>query len=398
MSSESFADREGPIAHLISAIGARLLPKDIAGGLRLTLPSGTTHDIGFERPGIDCDLQLKNFKPVWSAIRRGAVGFAESYMAGDLDSSDITAVMRFYLLNRHALDRAGKPVFFKSVVDRLYHLMRPNTRTGARRNISAHYDLGNDFYAQWLDPSMTYSSAYFGRGAQTLEEGQADKYRLVLDALELERPSAILEIGCGWGGFAEVAAGQGHRVTGLTISAEQLQFAKARLGDKAELRFEDYRDHMGSYDGIASIEMIEAVGEKNWPSYFGVLRDRLKPRASAAVQAITMDERFFPDYRSSADFIQRYIFPGGMLLTREILAEQAARAGLTCEKVETFGQDYARTLAAWRERFEAAWQAIAAMGFDDAFRRRWRYYLCYCEAGFAEAAIDVGVYRFRRIM
>jgi cyclopropane-fatty-acyl-phospholipid synthase len=397
MSSESLSTREGPLGQIIFSIGARLLPKDIVGGLTLTMPSGAVHRIGFDNPGIACDLQLKNFRPVWSAIRRGAVGFAESYMAGDLDSTDITAVLRFYLQNRHALDTAAKPVFYKSLVDRALHLMRPNTRKGAKRNISAHYDLGNDFYAQWLDPTMSYSSAYFGTGAQSLEAAQIAKYDLVLDALDLKPNSRILEIGCGWGGFAEVAAGRGHRVTGLTISREQLAFAEARLKGRADLRFEDYRDAEGSFDGIASIEMIEAVGEANWPSYFRVLRERLKPGAAAAVQAITMDERFYPDYRSSADFIQRYIFPGGMLLTKSIVAEQAKRAGLAFETVQTFGQDYARTLNIWCERFENAWGSISKLGFDDPFRRRWRYYLCYCEAGFTEAAIDVGIYRFRRI-
>ena len=397
MSSESLASREGLLGQIVFSIGARLLPQDICGGLTLTMPSGAAHRVGFDSPGITCDLQMKNYRPVWSAIRRGAVGFSESYMSGDIESSDITAVLRFYLQNRHALDSAAKPVFFKSLVDRLLHLMRPNTRNGARRNISAHYDLGNDFYAEWLDSTMSYSSAYYGTGAQSLEAAQIAKYQLVLDALDLKPDSNILEIGCGWGGFAELAAGQGHRVTGLTISREQRAFAQERLGDRAELRFQDYRDAAGSFDAVASIEMIEAVGEANWPAYFRVLRERLKPGACAAVQAITMDERVYPDYRSSADFIQRYIFPGGMLLTKSILAEQAARAGLAFETLQTFGQDYARTLNLWRERFEGSWATISKRGFDESFRRRWRYYLCYCEAGFTEAAIDVGVYRFRRI-
>jgi cyclopropane-fatty-acyl-phospholipid synthase len=396
MTSDSLPRREGPLDRIMVAIGERLLPPEIRGGMLLELPSGAQHRIGFEKPGIHCELKLGNYRPVWSAIRRGAVGFAESYMTGDLDSNDITAVLRFYLQNRMVLDRAGKPVFFKSLVDRLIHLMQPNTKSGAKRNISAHYDLGNEFYTQWLDATMSYSSALFDPAAESLETAQIAKYRAVLDALELEPGSSILEIGCGWGGFAEVAANAGHKVTGLTISREQLEYSRARLGETVELRFEDYRDSSGAYDGIASIEMIEAVGEANWPSYFNVLRERLKPGASAAVQAITIGEAFYPDYRSSADFIQRYIFPGGMLPTKSILAEQAARAGLKFETVRTFGHDYARTLALWRERFEASWNRIRQLGFDDAFRRRWRYYLCYCEAGFAEDAIDVGIYRFTK--
>jgi cyclopropane-fatty-acyl-phospholipid synthase len=398
MSSANLSEpaRESLLGRFFLAVGSKIVPRGIVGGLTLTLPSGTKHRIGFERPGVTCDLKLHNFRPVWSAMRRGAVGFAESYMAGDLDSLDITAVLRFYLQNRHVLDQAAKPVFYKSLADRLFHMMRSNTRDGARRNISEHYDLGNAFYAQWLDCTMSYSSAYFGDGANSLEAAQKAKYDLVFDALDVAEGGHILEIGCGWGGFAETAAVRGCQVTGITISREQLDFASRRLDGRAELRFEDYRDTSGSFDAIASIEMIEAVGEAHWPSYFNVLRDRLKPGCCAAVQAITIDERFYEGYRTTTDFIQRYIFPGGMLPTRLILAEQARLAGLVFEPLHAFGQDYARTLIYWRERFEASWAAISQLGFDEEFRRRWRYYLCYCEAGFGEQAIDVGIYRFRR--
>ncbi len=397
MSSDTATVRESLLGRLFLAVGSRILPQAIEGGLTLTLPSGASHRIGYERPGATCDLQVCNYRPVWSAMRRGAVGFAESYMAGDLDSSDITAVLRFYLQNRHALDQAAKPVFYKSLVDRVFHLMRSNTKSGARRNISEHYDLGNDFYSQWLDSTMSYSSAYYGAGANSLEAAQKAKYDLVFDGLDIGEGAHVLEIGCGWGGFAEVAAERGCKVTGITISQQQLDYATSRLKDRAELRFEDYRDTTGTYDAIASIEMIEAVGEAHWPDYFRVLRDRLKLGGCAAVQAITIDESFYEGYRTTTDFIQRYIFPGGMLPTRTILAQQAKLAGLKLEPLQTFGHDYARTLALWRDRFEASWAAISTLGFDDNFRRRWRYYLCYCEAGFSESAIDVGVYRFRRI-
>ena len=396
MTSETLKARDGLLGQIISAAGRRIMPRAIAGGITITLPSGRQHRLGYEKPGLSCDLQLRNYKPLWAAFRRGAVGFAESYMAGDIDTGDLTALMRFYLQNRKALDEAARPLFHRSPADRLFHLLRPNTKAGARRNIHAHYDLGNAFYEQWLDPTMSYSSAYFGGGAKGLEAGQAAKYRLVLDALQLGRPSRILEIGCGWGGFAEAAAGAGHRVTGLTISEEQFAYARKRMGARAEIRFEDYRDTQDQFDAIASIEMIEAVGEANWPAYFRVLHDRLKPGGRAAVQAITISEAMYPRYRRKADFIQRYIFPGGMLPTQAILAEQAKRQGLGCAVHRTFGPDYARTLDMWHKRFEAAWPAIAKLGFGEAFRRRWRYYLCYCEAGFAEGSIDVGVYTFTR--
>jgi len=396
MTTETLHARESLLGQIIAAAGRRLMPRDLAGGLTLTLPSGRQHRIGFERPGIHCDLTLRSYRPVLSAMRRGAIGFAESFMTGDVESSDITAVLRFYLRNREALNGAARPVFFKSFGDRLFHMLRANTKAGARRNISAHYDLGNDFYSLWLDRTMSYSSAFFAGGEADLEAAQVAKYDLVLSSLGLEQPGRILEIGCGWGGFAEVAAERGHHVTGLTISREQLDFARQRLGDRAEIRFQDYRDTDGQFDAIASIEMIEAVGESNWPTYFKVLHDRLRPGGSAAVQAITIDRALYDGYRRKADFIQRYIFPGGMLPTKCILAEQARRAGLTFQTIACFGRDYAQTLSLWRERFEAAWPAVVRLGFDETFRRRWNYYLSYCEAGFAEGSIDVGVYRFQR--
>ena len=396
MTTETLHARESLIGQAIAATGRRLIPRDVTGGITLTMPSGRQHRIGFQKPGIHCDLTLRNYRPVLSAMRRGAIGFAESFISGDAESTDVTALLRFYLHNREALNKAGKPVFFKSLGDRLFHLLRQNTKAGARRNISAHYDLGNDFYALWLDRTMSYSSGLFDTGAETLEQSQLAKYDLVVDALGLDAPSSILEIGCGWGGFADVAAARGHHVTGLTISREQLDFAQKRLGERAEIRFQDYRDTTEQFDAIASIEMIEAVGEANWPTYFRVLHDRLKPGGCAAVQAITIDEPLYDGYRRKADFIQRYIFPGGMLPTKSILAEQAAQAGLNFETVRVFGNDYARTLALWRERFEAAWSSVAKLGFDEKFRRRWNYYLSYCEAGFREGSIDVGVYRFRR--
>ena len=396
MTTETLHARESLIGQAIAATGRRLIPRDVTGGITLTMPSGRQPRSGFQKPGIHCDLTLRNYRPVFSAMRRGAIGVAESFISGDAESTDVTALLRFYLHNREALNKAGKPVFFKSLGDRLFHLLRQNTKAGARRNISAHYDLGNDFYALWLDRTMSYSSGLFDTGAETLEQSQLAKYDLVVDALGLDAPSSILEIGCGWGGFADVAAARGHHVTGLTISREQLDFAQKRLGERAEIRFQDYRDTTEQFDAIASIEMIEAVGEANWPTYFRVLHDRLKPGGCAAVQAITIDEPLYDGYRRKADFIQRYIFPGGMLPTKSILAEQAAQAGLNFETVRVFGNDYARTLALWRERFEAAWSSVAKLGFDEKFRRRWNYYLSYCEAGFREGSIDVGVYRFRR--
>jgi cyclopropane-fatty-acyl-phospholipid synthase len=248
---------------------------------------------------------------------------------------------------------------------------------------------------------MTYSSAIFDSKANSLEAAQRQKYAHVLDAAEVKKGSKVLEIGCGWGGFAEEAAKRGAEVHGITLSKEQLAFANqrladAKLDDKAKMHFEDYRDTKGTFDAIASIEMIEAVGEPHWPIYFKTLFNRLKPGGAAAIQGITILESNFDSYRNGVDFIQRYVFPGGMLLTKDIMREQAAKAGLLLEKIECFGLSYAETLRQWRVRFEAAWPKIVPLGFDERFRKLWTLYLCYCEAGFAEGLIDVGIYKIRK--
>jgi cyclopropane-fatty-acyl-phospholipid synthase len=285
--------------------------------------------------------------------------------------------------------------WWAKAASRLSHLMNANTRAGAKRNIHAHYDLGNEFYSSWLDPSMTYSSAKFEDPRETLQEAQRNKYASLAQRIGLRPEHQLLEIGCGWGGFAEYAAKEiGCKVTGITISREQHDFARARIakagiGDKVEIRLEDYRDTKGAFDRIASIEMFEAVGEEYWPAYFDKIRSLLKPGGVAGLQIITIDERYFSAYRCSVDFIQKYVFPGGMLPSMTTLREQVARAGLTWRENTTFGQDYARTLATWRDRFTAAWDDIGRMGFDERFKRLWNYYLSYCEAGFRAGSIDV---------
>jgi cyclopropane-fatty-acyl-phospholipid synthase len=283
----------------------------------------------------------------------------------------------------------------------VYHRSRSNTRAGSRANISAHYDLGNAFYRLWLDPSMTYSSALYASPHQSLETAQHAKCDRILDALELQSGQRLLEIGCGWGHFAMRAAERGAQVTGLTLSQEQLQEAQSlaeRSGqnERTEFRLQDYRDTTETYDRIASVEMIEAVGEENWPDYFKTLHDRLTAGGTAVLQAITIDEAIYDTYRAKADFIQRYIFPGGTLPTHALIEQHAQAAGLTFETVELFGASYAKTLAEWRRNFHAAWPEIAKLGFDERFKRMWDYYLAYCEAGFERGTCDVGIYRLRK--
>jgi len=341
----------------------------------------------------------------WRAARRlilgGHIGFAESYMDGEWSSPDLTALIE--LAARKAdLEKANGGAMALRWFNRLRHGARANTRKGSRRNIEAHYDLGNAFYALWIDDTMTDSSALYRTGRESLEDAQAHKITRIGDLLDVREGQSVLEVGCGWGALACALARRGADVTGLTLSPSQLAFARDRaqqegLAGRVDLRLEDYRDARGAYDRIVSIEMIEAVGERYWPVYFGALRDRLKPGGEAVLQAITIAQERFAEYRRATDFIQHYVFPGGMLPTKEILESQARAAGLRLVSQETFADSYAMTLAEWRRRFHRAWPGAASLGFDQRFRKLWDYYLSYCEAGFRSGAIDVGLYRFARL-
>ncbi len=380
----------------------RLLRWEPKGSVLVELPNSETIRFGRASSAGEPLLKLRNYGVLGKALRRGAIGFADAYIDGDIDCSDLVALFRFFMRNRKDFDDTGRNLFKVRFTDRIAHLMRRNSRRGARRNISEHYDLGNDFYRPWLDPEMVYSSGLFVRGAKTLEEAQHAKLNLIFEMLELSGGERILELGCGWGAFARAAArAYGARVTGITLSDEQLAHARGHaarenLAPLCDFRLQDYRDVDGQFDHIASIEMIEAVGEEHWPRYFQILNDKLKPGGTAVIQSITIDESRFQSYRRKADFIQRYIFPGGMLPTATTMVHHAGQAGLRLDRVERFGPCYARTLREWRRRFEAAWPGIAELGFDERFRRKWHYYLTYCEAGFLDGMVDVGVYRFRK--
>jgi len=372
---------------------------DPAGTLTVTAPDGRRYRLSGDRPGYDADIEFRNLNIIRNAMRRGSLGFAQTYLEDDLTTSDLVRFFRFYLSNEDQFTASRRGLFRVRVPDRLYNKRRANTRAGSRRNIAEHYDLSNDFYALWLDESMTYSSAYFDDGANDLPSAQRAKYRKVMDALDLSEEHHVLEIGCGWGGFAETAVEErGAQVTGISLSNAQLDYARERIArsgidDRCTLNFQDYRDTTGTYDRIASIEMIEAVGAEYWQTYFSTLADRLRRSGVAAIQAITIGEPYYDDYRRGVDFIRRYIFPGGMLPTPTIIEREARRAGLVLDGVETFARSYARTLREWRQTFLKRWPSIADLGFDEEFRRKWEYYLAYCEAGFLEGRIDVGIYR-----
>ncbi|HHB82829.1 MAG TPA: class I SAM-dependent methyltransferase [Devosia sp.] len=399
-------DTPGPITGLLSRIvewgGAKLLGTPQNGALSVHFPNGRSRTLGDPRSGVHAELIFKNFRVLPRSMRRGTVGFAASYIKGDIESPDLTALFLFFLRNLENFSNPASALFHRATKDLKFHLKNANSRAGSKRNIAEHYDLGNDFYAQWLDSSMTYSSAVFEHETLSLEQAQMKKYHQIAQMAGVKPGNSVLEIGCGWGGLAEVLARDyDASVYGITLSGEQLRYArnrmeKAGLDKKANLVFEDYRDTGGEFDHVCSIEMIEAVGEEHWPRYFSTLYDRLKPGGTAAVQAITIDEAHFDSYRAGPDFIQRYIFPGGMLMTKSAMYEQGEKAGLVLENTKNFGHSYAKTLALWRKKFLDRWPAIAPLGYDEAFKRKWLYYLSYCEAGFSEDFIDVGIYQYRR--
>ncbi|WP_460273742.1 class I SAM-dependent methyltransferase [Celeribacter sp. ULVN23_4] len=366
-----------------------------AGRLDFVLSDGRVFRAEGLAPGPVAELHIHSDDVFARLIREGDLGFCEDYLDGGWTTPDLQAFMDLLHAGNDDLYDGFPGMGLLRAFERLRHWMNANTRKQAKKNISYHYDLGNDFYRLWLDDTMTYSSALFESGQQSLEQAQRAKYASLIDEMGVSEGEHVLEIGCGWGGFAEYAAGErGLRVTGLTISEEQYKYATDRirdagLSDCVELKLQDYRDEAGTYDGIASIEMFEAVGEKYWPAYFGKLRDCLKPGANATLQIITLQNARFETYRKSVDFIQKYIFPGGMLPSPEALREQIDKAGLSFRRSKEFGESYSQTLRRWHEVFNAEWERIEALGFDERFRRMWNFYLTSCAGAFHGGNCDV---------
>ena len=366
-----------------------------AGRLEVILPDGRSFAAQGAAPGPQAVLRLRDNDVFARLIREGELGFCDAYLDGDWDTPDLMAFLDLIQLPQNNRVNDGFPgMGLVRAYERMRHWLRGNSKAQARRNIAYHYDLGNDFYSLWLDDTMTYSSALFTSGHETLAKAQGAKYQMMLDRIGAKPGDHLLEIGCGWGGFAEHAARAGMRLTCLTISKEQRDYALARvaqagLAAQVEIRLQDYRDETAQYDGIASIEMFEAVGEKYWPTYFNTLHKCLKPGARANLQIITVPDHRFATYRKSVDFIQKYIFPGGMLPSPSALSRQIVQAGLRPEGSEEFGLSYSRTLRIWHESFNARWPEIAAQGFDDRFRRMWNFYLCSCAGAFEGGNCDV---------
>ncbi len=377
------------------------------GQLLIHMPSGETIHCTGASPGPSGTLVLHRWRAVRRLLIGGDIGFAESYMDADWSTPDLTALIELAARNHETMMPALDGSRIARLLNRLLHARRGNTKRGSRRNIPAHYDLGNAFYAAWLDPGMTYSSGLYETNETTLEQAQTAKQDLVMDTLSLTGGERVLEIGCGWGGLAvRLARERNCHVVGLTLSPAQLDHARDRiLGSSpkdgrapggVELHRRDYRDVDGTYDRVVSIEMLEAVGKEYWPTYFATVRDRLRPGGIAVLQVITMAEDRYTAYERGADFIQRHIFPGGMLPSDSAMRAHIADAGLLLDSLRTFGLSYARTLADWQARFQRAWPRLRPMGFDERFKRKWEYYLAYCEAGFLAGALDVGLYRLHR--
>lgn len=372
-----------------------LLNRLSQGHLQVALPDGRVFEFGTTTSEGASVIKVHDLKFFKRVLRHGSMSFAETYMDGDWSTPDLAKLLTMLNRNMTDISEAIDRNRFTNLLNRLIHILRPNTRAGSKRNIHAHYDLGNEFYSLWLDNTMTYSSALFRDSQQSLRDAQNAKYRALAESANIGPDDHVLEIGCGWGGFAEYAAREiGCKVTGITISNEQLAYARNRIAmagltDKVDFQFRDYRDVAEQYDKIVSIEMFEAVGESYWPTYFAQVKNLLKPGGRAGLQIITIANERFAAYRKKADFIQRYIFPGGMLPSPEKLDEAFDTAGLKLAHREDFALDYARTLAEWHDKFLKVWPEVEALGFDTRFKQMWRYYLAYCEAGFRTHSIDV---------
>ncbi len=365
------------------------------GELTVTTPEGEELVFKGKESGPIANIKIKDWMMVKRLITRGDVGFAEDFIDGTWETDDLPALLTQCTMNISELDNFFHGHWWSKVLFAFINFVRSNTKRGSKKNIQAHYDLGNDFYELWLDDTMTYSSAYFADGKnETLEEAQVAKYQLILDKLGGKPGDKILEIGCGWGGFAETAAKQGYHVTGLTLSEEQANYARERmkregLEDKVEIRLMDYRDAKEKYDFVVSIEMFEAVGERFWPIYFSTVKSVLKKGGKAVIQTITIDNDIFDEYKKRSDFIQQYTFPGGALPSQFKFIEAAEKEGLKSHTVFAFGYDYARTLRNWLVNVDGQIEAIRKLGYNDKFIRSWRFYLCYCIAGFTTRRTNV---------
>ncbi len=359
------------------------------GELTLHTPDGAVHQIKGKEPGYKAHAVIHEWTVVDALLSRGDIGMGETYIEGLWDSDDLETLIKLLTQNLDYVEHyAHGNVLNRMMFFVANYWLRRNSKRGSKSNIRKHYDVGNDFYKLWLDESMTYSSALYQQQKLSLESAQQAKYGRILGKLEKSHEN-ILEVGCGWGGFAEAAVNKGHGLTGITISPSQFEIAKQRTNGKANIKMQDYRDTKGQFDAIVSIEMFEAVGERYWPTYFKMLKSNLKEGGKAVVQTITIRDDMFKEYRVRSDFIRTYTFPGGMLPSIQVFREEAMKAGLACREMFCFGKDYARTLSEWLKRFDKQQPEIRKLGYDETFIRNWRFYLALCIGGFDAARTDV---------
>ena len=361
--------------------------------LILTLPNGYKIELGNHRDSVE--ITFNSWLGIWLIFRRGSLGFTEGYINKYWQTKDILDLMEYLPQNLNALSQISDGIFSYKISSRINHYFNKNTLSGSKKNIKAHYDLGNDFYSLWLDDSMTYSSGMFYSDTSTLQEAQENKYQSILNLLNLKKGSKILEIGCGWGGFLEYASNQGFDVKGITISPSQFNYVKAKQKNsksKSEIQLIDYRFVSGKFDAIVSIEMFEAVGSEYWDIFFSKIRSLLKENGKAAIQTITIGDTFFDNYKNNPDFIQTYIFPGGMLASNKIIHQLSGSKNLEITQQNDFGSSYAKTLEIWFENFQKAWRIVETMGFDERFKNKWDMYLAYCRGGFLSERISVSQY------
>ena len=383
-------------------VAEKFLSKIRFGQLIVTFPSGVTKSFKGTNGDEIADLKLHNYKFISKILKRKSIGFAESYMDGDFSSSDLTKLLLISFKNeKYFLYNLKSNIFF-NIYSKFKHFLNDNTKKQSKKNIEYHYDLGNSFYDKWLDQSMTYSSAYFEKDNQNLFDAQISKYKQIAKSLNLNENSVVLEIGCGWGGFSSyIAKNFKSKIDAITISKEQFDYASNRiqqegLGEKVSIKYRDYRDIENKYSNIASIEMFEAVGKKYWEKYFSILKNSLANSGKAALQIITIDDQRAINYQRQPDFIQQYIFPGGMLPTKKELEEINYKVGLDFKEIKSFGLSYAKTLNLWNKQFQNSWDDLAQLGFSKRFKRMWEFYLSYCETGFISKSTDVSHFLINR--
>ena len=364
-----------------------------SGSLVITFPNKTVLELG--EGSEKADLVITSWRGIWLLFTRGSLGFTEGYIKNYWTTSNLVFLMEFLTKNYSSISTIVDGKVLGRIFTKIRHRLNKNSIAGSKKNIQAHYDLGNDFYSMWLDKTMTYSSGFYREKNETIEEAQKAKYQLILDTLDLPVGSSILEIGCGWGGFLEHASNQGYLVKGITISPSQFKFARERIENLEivpDIELIDYRLLEGKFDAVVSIEMFEAVGSEYWNSYFQKIQNVLKPNAKAVIQTITMTEDYFEGYDKWPDFIQTYIFPGGELASDKLFIDEANKFDLENIKTTNFAKSYAKTLETWYENFQIAWSDIEKMGFDAKFKRTWDMYLAYCRGGFLNGQLEVSQY------